>query len=283
MLERIERRIGDLSRAERQVARWILDHPRRVVEASLAEVARAAGTSEPSVVRFCRRLGLSGFRELKIRLAESLSRPASYAPHRDVLRGDSVTEAVSKVIDSAIQALVELRGGTAAMPLAEAVERLARARQIVFLGLGASGHVARDAHQKFFRLGVPCTLATDGPTMLQQAAIARPEDVIVAISHSGRRSETSRAAALAGDRGATVIAVTSPDSPLAAQSEIVFECHAAEDTSLYTPMGSRLAQLALLDALQVALALRLGDGAADNLQLSKDALASAYTTPLPTA
>ena len=45
-----------------------------------------------------------------------------------------------------------------------------------------------------------------------------------------------------------------------------------EDTSVYTPMSSRLAQLALLDAIYVAFALSLGDKAAQNLRRSKDAL-----------
>ncbi|MEM7279758.1 MAG: transcriptional regulator, partial [Pseudomonadota bacterium] len=53
-------------------------------------------------------------------------------------------------------------------------------------------------------------------------------------------------------------------------------CEGVEDSSVYTPMSSRLAQLALLDALQVALALRLGEPAAERLQRSKDALQTGH-------
>lgn len=271
MLARIEQLLPSLSPAEARVGRWLLDHPRQGLEAPLAEVAAGAGTSEPTVVRFCRRLGLNGFRELRIRLAESLGRPADYV-HRGVLPDDSAADAVGKVIDSAVQALMALRDGIGMMPIGEIVEAMADARQIVFAGLGASGYVARDARQKFFRLGIPCAVATDGPTILQSAAIAMPGDVFVLVSHSGAQAELIRAALLCRQRGATVVAVTKAASALGREAGCVLESHSTEDTSLYTPMESRLAQLAILDAVQVSLALRLGEAGADNLRAAKMAL-----------
>ncbi|MFT6752733.1 MAG: RpiR family carbohydrate utilization transcriptional regulator, partial [Candidatus Azotimanducaceae bacterium] len=61
-------------------------------------------------------------------------------------------------------------------------------------------------------------------------------------------------------------------SPLAGQASWVFDCHPAEDTNVFTPMSSRLTQLTLLDALQVALALKLGTSAEENLRLTKRSL-----------
>ncbi len=271
MLARIEQLLPDLSPAEARVGRWLLDHPRQCLEAPLAEVAAAAGTSEPTVVRFCRRLGLGGFRELRIRLAESLGRPADYV-HRGVLPDDSAADAVAKVIDSAVQTLMTLRDGIGMMPIAEIVEAMADARQIVFAGLGASGYVARDARQKFFRLGIPCSVATDGPTILQSAAIAGRREVFVLISHSGGQPELVRAARLCRKRGAIVVAVTKDAFVLGREADYVLESCSAEDTSLYTPMESRLAQLAILDAVQVSLALQLGEAGAENLRAAKMAL-----------
>ena len=72
MLGVIEQSLGRLSRAEKQVAEWILAHPRQATESTVAEVAQACATSEPTVIRFCRRMGLSGFREFTIRLTLSL-------------------------------------------------------------------------------------------------------------------------------------------------------------------------------------------------------------------
>ena len=74
MLARIERQSETLSRAERRVADWVLAHPREAADATLAEVARSCGASEPTVIRFCRTVGLAGFRELTLRAPEEVGR-----------------------------------------------------------------------------------------------------------------------------------------------------------------------------------------------------------------
>lgn len=271
MLSQIERAKESLSRAEGEVATWILAHPRQAAGATLAEVARHCGTSEPTVIRFCRRIGLGGFRELGIRLTEALSRPASYV-HRSVSTDDTTEDAVAKVVDSSIQSLVDLRSQLSGMPYDQSVEVLLGARQIVFLGLGASGHVASDAQHKFFRLGCPSSALTDTPTILQFAAIAEPGDVLVAISNSGRWADVAHALAVARANGASVIALTDPTSTIARNADLVFSCERIEDASVFPPMSSRIAQLTLLDALQVAFALALGPPAAARMQATKAAL-----------
>lgn len=248
-----------------------MEHPREATRITLARLAAECQTSEPTVIRFCRHVGLRGFRELAIRLTEALSKPVAYV-HRDVAPDDSTSDAVTKVLDASIQSLMEMRSQLSSMPIDEAVRAMKSAKQIAFAGLGASGHVARDASHKFFRLGIPCASLRDTTMIIQFAAIAQPGDVMVLLSHTGRWPEFTRAAELARQRGATVIALTNPQSKIAEVADLLFPCRLIEDTSVYTPMSSRLAQLALLDAIMVALALALGDVASDNLRRSKNAL-----------
>lgn len=271
MLSEIVHQSNRLSRAEQRVARWVLEHPKQAANATLAEVSAECGASEPTVIRFCRRLGVSGFREFARRLTEALSQPGSNI-HRDLSASDTASDAVTKVFDASIRSLTEIRSKLSSMPFDAAVAAMSAARQIAFVGLGASGHVASDACQKFFRLGLPCTALTDTPTILQYAAIVRPGDVLVFASQIGQSSDLARAARIARENGATVMALTDPDSVLAAATEILFACPAQPDANVYTPMSSRLAHLAILDALQVALAIALGDAAVENLRRCKDAL-----------
>ncbi len=271
MLRLIERRMPDLSRAEQRVARWVLAHPRRAAASTLAAVADACSTSEPTVIRFCRHLGLQGFRHFTLRMTEALSRPATFI-HHSVSRDDTPVDAVAKVMDASIRALVEVRAQASSMPFSAAIEAIRTARQLVFVGLGASGIVARDAEHKFFRLGMPCSSVRDTPTMLQVAALAQANDVFVIISHQGQRPELARTALAARARGAKVITLSDPVSALAKAGDIAFDCHTPEDTNVYTPQSSRLAHLALLDSLQVSVALALGEVGVENLQRSKEAL-----------
>lgn len=271
MLATISNALPDLSPSEKRVARWILEHPKAAAGATLAHLARECKTSEPTVLRFCRRVGLRGFRDLALRLTEALSNPVSYV-HRDVSPDDSASDAVLKVMDASIQSLIDMRSQLSSMPVDESVAAMLTARQIAFAGLGASGHVATDACHKFFRLGIPCTSLCDTPMILQFAAIAEPDDVLVLLSHTGRWPDFVHATRLARERGATVIALTNAESEVAGEVDLLFPCQLIEDTSVYTPMSSRLAQLALLDAVHVALALAKGEPATETLRRSKDAL-----------
>lgn len=271
MLKRLETQIDSLSRAERQVGEWVLANPREAARSTLANLARHCGTSEPTVIRFCRRIGLKSFRELALSLTEAMSDPSRIV-HSAVSESDAPADAAVKVLDAAILSLMETRSELAGLPFERAAATFKAARQIVFAGLGASGRVAADACNKFFRLGTPCSALTDGPSIRQFAAIAGSGDCVVLISQSDRWRDLRDAARLARDNGADVIAVTDPDSELAAAASLVFGCFPSEDLDVFTPMSSRLTQLVLLDALQVAFALSLGNDAVLKLRASKAVL-----------
>ncbi|MDJ0760154.1 MAG: SIS domain-containing protein [Woeseiaceae bacterium] len=276
MLQLIENRLGNLSPAESLVARWILAHPRDAANSTLAAVAAACEVSEPTVIRFCRHLGLGGFRDLTLRLTESLSQPSSFV-HRDVSRDDSIQDAAAKVMDSAIRTLVSQRSLIRNVDIGGAARILGQARQIIFAGIGGSGHVSDDAQHKFFRLGIPCSALSDPPSIQQFGAIAENGDVLVLTSNSGQWPELIAAASMSRQRGAAVIALTDPTSELASAADILIPCGSQDETSVYTPRNSRLAQLAILDVLQVATALELGDAAANRLRRTKLALSGDLT------
>lgn len=276
MLTRIERQIPALSKAEKRVGEWVLAHPSRAAAATLADVAAASGASEPTVIRFCRRVGLDGFRDLTRRLTETLSRSTSYI-HRDVNANDTPSDAIEKVMDASIRALINTRSMLQTRPFEDAVDILKIARQIAFIGVGASGHVATDACHKFFRLGIPCTSFTDLPSIQQFAAIVGNGDILLFVSATGTRNALVSAAETASKNGATVIALTDPSSLLARSANIVLPCEPGEDTSIYTPMSSRLAHLALLDALLVSLALSIGEAAGSKLRASKNAISMDFS------
>ncbi|MEM9336107.1 MAG: SIS domain-containing protein [Pseudomonadota bacterium] len=277
MLERIEKTIDQLSPAESRVARWVLEYPRRAADATLAEVASECGTSQPTVIRFCRHVGLAGFRELALRLTEDLSRPGRFV-HRDVNEDDRPADVATKIIDSAVRTLLEQRQWLQSSDIQQAASLLANARQIVFAGVGGSGHVSTDACHKFFRLGIPCSALTDVPSIRQSASIAGAGDVFVITSNSGRWSAMEDAAVSVRRLGGAVIAITDPETGLGKAASLAIPCSYREDTGIYTPMNSRLAQLAVLDVLQVATALVLGRPAADKLAKTKQALTSNLST-----
>src|SRR3990167_3591450 len=77
LLEQIQGRLDSLNKAERKVAEVILLNPQQATRLSIAALAQAALVSEPTVNRFCRSFGVSGYPELKMQLAQSLASGAA--------------------------------------------------------------------------------------------------------------------------------------------------------------------------------------------------------------
>ena len=72
LLSLLERQLPSLNKSESKVAQAILQNPENATRSSIASLATLAGVSEPSVNRFCKKFGASGFPDFKLRLALSL-------------------------------------------------------------------------------------------------------------------------------------------------------------------------------------------------------------------
>jgi RpiR family transcriptional regulator, carbohydrate utilization regulator len=270
-LARIHQALARLSPAERRVAELVLERPQAVVDQSIMTLADRAAVSEPTVVRFCRKVGCQGFGEFKLQLARSLAAGISYLD-MDIAPGDGAATYKQKVFDSTITTLISVRNRLDAEAIERAVDALARARRIEFYGFVASGAVATDAQHKFFHFDVPCLAYHDLHMQRMSAAALGPEDVVVAISHTGRTKELIDSVEIALESGATVIGVTDPDSPLGRKSSIVVGAAVPENTDVYMPSTSRIAHLLIIDVLAVGVALRGGERTADRLYRMKAVL-----------
>lgn len=270
MLSKISEQLDSLSAAERKVAEAALAEPKWFVHAAVAEIALRAGVSQPTVIRFCRTLGYKGLPEFKLALSASISQSGLPYVHAELNIDDDMGNVMEKVLGNTAAALLGARRSLKESELENAVSWLASARRIEFYGVGNSGIVAQDAQHKFFRFGISAVAYSDAHIQLMAAAVLAPQDVLVAVSNSGSSIEILDAAGIAKKNGARLVAITHPDSPLAHIADCVLATAVQEDANLYTPMVSRLLQLAVVDILAIGLALRLGETA--SLQLEKGKL-----------
>ena len=270
MLSKISEQLDSLSAAERKVAEAALAEPKWFVHAAVAEIALRAGVSQPTVIRFCRTLGYKGLPEFKLALSASISQSGLPYVHAELNTDDDMGNVMEKVLGNTAASLLGARRSLKESELENAVSWLASARRIEFYGVGNSGIVAQDAQHKFFRFGISAVAYSDAHIQLMAAAVLAPQDVLVAVSNSGSSIEILDAAGIAKKNGARLIAITHPDSPLAHVADCVLATAVQEDANLYTPMVSRLLQLAVVDILAIGLALRLGETA--SLQLEKGKL-----------
>ena len=270
-LEKIQSHLDILSKSERKVAETILASPQTAIHCSIATLARMADVSEPTVNRFCRRLDTKGFPDFKLHLAQSLANGTPYV-NRNVDEGDGAEAYTGKIFESAMATLDQVKNSLDIGAVNRAVDLLTQAKKISFFGLGASAAVAHDAMNKFFRFNIPVVYFDDIVMQRMSCMNCTEGDVVVLISHTGRTKNLVELAHLARENDATVIAITSHNTPLANEATLALLLDVPEDTDVYMPMVSRLAQLTLIDVLATGFTLRRGAKFRDNLKRVKDAL-----------
>ena len=255
ILGQIRRARSELSPAELRVAEHVLAHPRDVLNAPIADIARAAQVSQPTVIRFCRSLGCEGLSDFKLRLASGLTGTVPVT-HTQVTHDDSMVELGAKVLGNTASAILQVRSQLNREMIDRAIQLLLQAGRIEFYAAGHYGVVAQDAQFKFLRFGVSCAAYTD-PRLQQLAAdVLRPGDVAVVISSSGRLPQLLEVVERAHARGATVVAITASQSPLARKADAALIIDHVEDVSTHLPMVSRILHLLVIDILAVGVALR---------------------------
>ena len=271
ILEKITQAKDTFSKSEKKEAEVILANPQTAIHSSIATLANMSDVSEPTVNRFCRRLNTKGFPDFKLHLAQSLANGTPYV-NRHVDENDGPEEYTNKIFESTMAALDIARQSVDINTVNRVVDLLTQAKHISFFGLGASASVAHDALNKFFRFNVPVMYFEDIVMQRMSTMNSQVGDVIVLISHTGRTKSLVEIAQIARANDATVVGITAKNSPLGKECNYVLSLDVPEDTDMYMPMASRIAQLTLIDILATGFTLRRGNKFRDNLKRVKESL-----------
>lgn len=255
LLAQVQRVLGELTPAERRVADQVLAHPRAVLNDPIAEIARAAQVSQPTVIRFCRSLGCEGLSDFKLRLASSLTGTVPIT-HTPVATDDSMAELGGKVLGNTASAILQLRSQLNRESCRRATELLRAAHRVDLYAAGPYGVVVQDAQFKFLRLGLPSMACTDPRLQRLAADVLTTGDVALVISPGGHQPELLEVVRTAQSRGAQVIALTASQTPLARQADVALIVDHPDDMTTHLPMVSRILHLLVIDILAVGLAMR---------------------------
>ncbi|MGI5243505.1 MurR/RpiR family transcriptional regulator [Dactylosporangium sp. CA-139066] len=279
---RIRGLLPSLSRAEQRVGKIIIEQAATAAAMTITELAKRANTSETTVIRFCRAIGVSGYPELRLRLAAEAGRVQDDGTPETVGSDISLSDDLGQVVKTIAYADARAVEDTAAQldldALGRVIAAIAEARRIDVYGVAASAFVAQDFQQKLHRIGLTAYAWSDLHVALTSAALLREGDVAVGISHTGTTMDTIDALAEAGRRGATTVALTNfPKSPITRVANLVLTTAARETTFRSGAMASRLAQLTVVDCIFVGVAQRTYDRTKSALEATRDAVRSRRT------
>ena len=254
LMERVQHLQHELSPAEQRVATLVLEHPRKVLGEPIAEIARLAEVSQPTVIRFCRSLGFLGLADFKLKFASSLTGTIPVR-HSQVRISDSTHELSAKVIDNTVSAILKFRDQLDVASIDRAIALLRKANRVEFYAMGNSRVVALDGQHKFFRFRIPTSSYGDSHLFTLAAGLLQQGDVVIAISNSGELPELLAAVDTARAAGADVIAITGSKSALAKKASICLAVDHSEDSTTFLSMISRILQLLLIDIMSVGISL----------------------------
>ena len=261
LITHIRSLIPSLAPAEQRVGHAAAADPAGVAAMTISELAAHCETSETTVVRFCRAVGLAGYPDLRIALAAAAGNAGSdqswTGVGTEIGEFDPLEDVVRKVGYADANAVRETVRQLDLAVLDKVATVLVAAPRVDLFGVGASAIVALDLQQKLHRIGRVVHAWPDPHSALTSAALLGPGDVAVGISHTGSTKDTIDCLTKAKSVGATTVAVTNfPRSKIARLADHVLTTAASETTFRSGAMASRIAALTLVDCLFVAVAQR---------------------------
>ena len=175
---------GQMGHSERNIAEWVLKNFEEIINLSIHELAVKCNCGEATIVRFSKRLGLSGYQELKLKIAQESANTAA-AGVMGIELGDSCYEIFNKRMHEIAVALENTKNVLDPTMIEKAAKHIQTARRIVIFGLGNSASVAVDAQHKFLRAGLDAVAYHDNHMQAIAASHLHKGDVAIGISHSG--------------------------------------------------------------------------------------------------
>jgi len=265
-LAKIRSAYTSLSAAERRVADLLLSQPLEVIHLPIDKLAKKSNVAKATVVRFCQSIGYKGYQGLKISLAQD-STPVMQYIQQDILPTDSPSIITRKVLQANIEALSETLKILNNTEMEKAIEAIINAQRVGFYGVGSSSPIADEAYQRFIRMGRECVYSSDPHVQINLALSFKEKDVAVGISHSGCTLETVRCVDTAKKNAATTICITNySGSPLTKVSDIKLITSFKESGFPIEKMGARVAQLSIIEALAVNVAVQIPQRSSEHME-----------------
>lgn len=239
------------SGAEQGALSYILEHPDEIPYLSVKLLSERTFSSAATIVRLCRKLGFEGYRDLQKQLLYELAvrdREADKGKSR-VTEG-SLSDITEKITYRNIASLEDSMKLVDLAVLEQAIDLICRAETVLLFGLGASLLVAQDAYLKFIRIDKRCSCCDDIHSQYVIAQNAKPSDVAIIISYSGRTEEIVRCAEYLKAQGTPQIAITRFEpSPISRLATCCLNVAASEEIFRSGAISSRISQLNMIDIL----------------------------------
>lgn len=249
IIDKIYSELPAMSQSDQRVAKQVLADPEKIVNSTISELAKIAAVSGASVTRFCHNLGLTGFHDLKIQLAQVSGNEKSHSLQK--IAKDDLRTALKQIGDNKVAEIEATLNNIDSQVLKKVLDLLTNSKIVQVSAEGDTYPVVEDAVYKFNQIGI-LAMASGGnvETAIAQSMNLNAQDCLLVISNSGESAALLKQIKVAKEQGIKVIAITNrADSPIALQADYHLQT-AVRQTVLQTQYYfSRVAAFTMIEAI----------------------------------
>ncbi len=277
-LSLIRTKYNTFSDSQKTVADYVLAHAGEVMMSSLSDLSKECGVSEPTIMRFLRKIDYDSYQVFRVNIAQELAHGKGENIYEEVSEDDDAERVRDKVIQQTVRSIEDSAQILEPKVIDKFADMILGAKKVLLIGIGASAAVAYDFYHKLIRLGIPASYSHDAHMINILSSNLGKDDLLITITHSGESREVLDAINLARKQGCNIAAVTSfPHSSAAKLAGCVLLSSSIETRYRSDALTSRIIQMVIIDIVYINLALRLGDRAQMQLDMSRVAVAKNKT------
>ncbi len=266
IIARINENFPHMSKGHKAIASYILEHYDQAAFLTAARLGKELGISESTVVRFASGLGYDGYPEMQTALAAWVKGKLN-AVNRVQARyeGSTQSEILQSVLDSDISNIRRVTQSLDPAAFETAVNIILQARTVYIIGIRSCAPLAEflGFYLNMIRSNVVLLKTNSMSEAFEQMLRVGKSDAVIGISFPRYSMRTLKAMEFANDRNAKVITITdSPNSPM----NLYSACNLCAGTEMISIVDSLVAPLSLINALVVALCLKVPESVRENLE-----------------
>ncbi len=265
IITRLNDRFAKMSKSHKAIARFIYDHYDQAVFMTAAKIGERLGVSESTVVRFASGLGYSGYPEFQKSLENWVQNKLGSVQKVHVkYKNSTQSEILQSVLTSDLEKIRDTIRNVNVACFEQAVDSILEAENIYIIGIRSCEPLAEflSFYLNMIRGNVYNLRTTSASELFEQMIRIGEKDVIIGISFPRYSMRTLKALEFASDRNAKVITITDTvHSPI----NLYSSCNLLARSDMVSIVDSLVAPLSLINALVVALCVKVPDKVKENL------------------
>ena len=215
-----------LTKGEKKIAEFLVKNPKKVILLSALDLGKEIGVSDASVLRFSKTMGFNKFNDFKNYIALELSETS---PDDRIVKNwdnfNSKNDIANKIVNADLENIKDFLLNVDFNEVNEAVDAIAEAKKIYFLGIGSSRAISQFMFWHIKRLGFNAECVNEGGLGLYESfSHIKKGDVVIIFAFPRFLNDEVKAVKLAKEKKAKIITITSNVfSEISFLSNIVFK------------------------------------------------------------